>query len=318
MRRTLLIGAAALVGFLVIGGEWYLLARPMPQLEDPMTSPARTRPVQSRQAPSPMPVAAKPAATITPMVGMPSATPSLITVNTATTVTVTVQISPTPIANGVNLLRLGATGTQPTILGVMHDDGLNGDAVANDGIYTLQVPFNEAAAGQIQLQISAAFTGLLKRLTSSLLSVPIDNIFRGSTFHFLYAPDLNLATSNSIRPDVQSSYTLSNSGLQTSVTVTIYSNPSSLQLSNWYAQVLEGNEYSGTFSGLGSAVASIHTVSCNGAPGLLVDGNVFGYQAARLFCATSLSVVEFEATSADGDPPPDSDVLQFASLFFTP
>jgi hypothetical protein len=109
----------------------------------------------------------------TPTFGTPTAAPALITVNTSTIVTVTVVISPAPLPNGVNLLRLGATGTQPTILGVMHDDGKNGDAVAGDGIYTLQVLFNEPATGQIRLQVSAAFKGSLKRTLSSLFQIEV-------------------------------------------------------------------------------------------------------------------------------------------------
>jgi len=181
MRQRLLVGAAVLVGFFVIGGEWYLLARPMPRVESPMPLLVRTRPAQSRPSASPPTAVAKPAATITPTVGTPSTTPSLITVNTPTTVTVTVQVSPAPIANGVNLLRLGATGTQPTILGVMHDDGMNGDAVANDGIYTLQVTFNQGAVGQISVQVSAAFAGYLKRVLSSAAVISIFGVHSDNT-----------------------------------------------------------------------------------------------------------------------------------------
>jgi len=199
MRHNLLIGAAVIVGFFVISGEWYLLARPMPQAEGPMSSSVRTSPAQSQRPSSPTPVVAKPAATITPTVGIPGASPSLITMNTPTMVTVTVQISPTPIANGVNLLRLAATGTQPTILGVMHDDGLNGDAVANNGIYTLLVPFNEGAAGQIQLEVSAAFSGRLTRTLSSQTQLTVLGILSDSVTGFttLYQPGLfNMTTTN--------------------------------------------------------------------------------------------------------------------------
>jgi hypothetical protein len=103
--------------------------------------------------------------------------PAIITVNAPTTVTVCVQINPAPLPGGVNLLRLGASGTQPTILGVLHDDGLNGDSVAGDNIYTLQVNFNEPTAGQIQLQVSAAFKGLLKRALTGPVIVPVWNAF---------------------------------------------------------------------------------------------------------------------------------------------
>ena len=97
-------------------------------------------------------LAAVPAIAATSTLGPVSATPSSITVNTPTTVTVTIPIpAPTLISNGVNLLRLGATG-MPTILGVMHDDGKNGDAVAGDHIYTLQVNFNEPSAGTVSFR----------------------------------------------------------------------------------------------------------------------------------------------------------------------
>lgn len=112
-------------------------------------------------------------AAVSPTVGSPSATPSTIVINTPTTVTVTVAITPAPILNGVNLLRIRSTGAQPTILGVMHDDGKNGDAVAADGVYTLRIPFNEPTAGPMQLQVSAAFQGLLKRVTSNLFTIAV-------------------------------------------------------------------------------------------------------------------------------------------------
>jgi hypothetical protein len=76
----------------------------------------------------------------TPIVGTAIATPAYITINVPTAVTVTAQIAdPTLIPTSVNLLRLGANGTQSTILGVMHDDGLGGDVAANDGIFSLVI-----------------------------------------------------------------------------------------------------------------------------------------------------------------------------------
>ena len=112
-----------------------------------------------------------------PTVGAPSANPNTINAGQATVVTVTATISraandPALVSNGVNLLRL-ASNQSPSILGVMHDDGLNGDGVANDGIYTLQITLNEANGGQIQLQVSAAFTGLLQRVKSPLGTITV-------------------------------------------------------------------------------------------------------------------------------------------------
>jgi hypothetical protein len=122
----------------------------------------------SKHALAPVPTMA------TSAVGLPTVTPAIIAVNTPTTVTITVQITdPTVLPNGVNLLRLGATGTQPKILGVMNNDGMNGDAVANDTVYSLQVSFKEPTTGQIQLQVSAAFRGQLKRILTGVATIQV-------------------------------------------------------------------------------------------------------------------------------------------------
>ncbi len=115
--------------------------------------------------------------TTTPTVGVATATPALITVNTPTTVTVTVQITDSRLLpNGVNLLRLNSNGSS-TILGVMHDDGFNGDATANDKIFSLNVNFNEPTAGQVQLQVSAAFRGFLKRSLSPPAIISVELLY---------------------------------------------------------------------------------------------------------------------------------------------
>jgi RHS repeat-associated protein len=104
----------------------------------------------------------------------PSAAPATIPVNSATQVLVTIQITdPTLVAGGVNLLQVTSAGASPVILGVMHDDGLNGDAKAGDGILTLQVSLKQAAPGSIYLQASAAFKGQLQRVLSPILAVPV-------------------------------------------------------------------------------------------------------------------------------------------------
>jgi hypothetical protein len=125
-----------------------------------------------------------PATTTLPqLIAPPVATPGFITVNIPTTVTVSAQITdPALLPGGVNLLRLATTGTPATILGVMHDDGLNGDAVAGDHVYTLQAHYNESVSGQIQLQISAAFRGLLRRSSSGITAVVVSTSATETSF----------------------------------------------------------------------------------------------------------------------------------------
>jgi hypothetical protein len=86
-------------------------------------------------------------------------------------VTATTQFtgSPALIAGGLNLLRVD--GAAPAILGVMHDDGLNGDAVAGDGIYTYQ--FTATSVSQMQLEASAALRAEIHRVKSPAGPVPI-------------------------------------------------------------------------------------------------------------------------------------------------
>lgn len=84
-------------------------------------------------------------------------------------VTVTAAIdAPTLIASSVNLLQLNADGTTK-VLGSMHDDGLNGDVHPGDQVFSFAVTFNSSAESQIQLQVSAAFKGILKRLKSPVV-----------------------------------------------------------------------------------------------------------------------------------------------------
>jgi hypothetical protein len=181
MKTKVIVGGFAAIA-VIVAEVWLIAAPQAPALHQSTSSQAgQTIPAHP---------SATAASSITPAVGTPNATPSVITVNTPVTVTVTAQINPVPLAGGVNLLRLGATGTQPTVLGVMHDDGKNGDAAANDGVYTLQLPFNEHSTGQIQLQVSVAFSGSLKRVLSSTTTIPVWNSYNNTQLgaSFQYPP----------------------------------------------------------------------------------------------------------------------------------
>ena len=105
-------------------------------------------------------------------IGPPTPVPASFSTGAATPVVVTSQFFPAPgdpaiLPQGVNLLRVNASG-DPTVLGVMHDDGMTGDTVAGDGIYTLVVTFNEQDEGTIQLQVSAPQRGVVQRVRSDV------------------------------------------------------------------------------------------------------------------------------------------------------
>lgn len=164
MKRNIpILGALAIV---VTGACGWLYAQQPPRPQSTTLPPADSSTlaqVTSTNASSPLTVGA---ATSTPAVGTPNAAPSMITVDTSSSVTVTVQITdPTLIPGSVNLLLVGVTGTQPTILGVMQNSG--------NGIYSLQDVFNEPTPGQIQLEVSAAFRGVLRRIVSNIITVQV-------------------------------------------------------------------------------------------------------------------------------------------------
>src|SRR5215471_9874201 len=72
-------------------------------------------------------------------VGASAASPNTVSASVATVVTFTSSITdPTVIASTVNLQQLDSAG-RATVIGVMHDDGLTGDDVANDHIFSFQL-----------------------------------------------------------------------------------------------------------------------------------------------------------------------------------
>jgi hypothetical protein len=101
-----------------------------------------------------------------PSIGTVQLTPTSIASGAATTVRITAAIAdPGVIPATVNLQRLNDAGAPVAVLGTLHDDGVNGDAVAGDQIYTLDAVFTETLP--VRLRVSAGFKGLLKRLFSA-------------------------------------------------------------------------------------------------------------------------------------------------------
>lgn len=110
-----------------------------------------------------------------PSVGTTKATPAYIVVNTATPVLFTSQITdPSVIATGVNLLKTDAAGKTLSTVGVMRDDGKNGDAVAGDKTFSYRVTLNQPTVGQVYYRVSAAFKGVLQRVLSPVMSLVVN------------------------------------------------------------------------------------------------------------------------------------------------
>ena len=254
MKAKLILGGIAAIA--IILGEVWLVAAPQAP-EQRQSTPAQARHVIPDHS------SATAATPPTLTVGTPNATPSLITVNTSTTVTVTVQINPVPLPGGVNLLRLGTTGTQPTILGVMHDDGKNGDAVANDGMYTLQVVLNSSTPTPLQLEVSAAFSGSLKRVMSGVVNVNFTAIKAIGTL----PADWTTYDNTADQSDIFSSQALSsiNSGddeTPPDFVISASPNPSSQSL-----QAFVANYQNGWFA----VYNSVSSTTIDGRPAIIAD-----------------------------------------------
>ncbi|MEO8368069.1 MAG: choice-of-anchor X domain-containing protein [Candidatus Solibacter sp.] len=95
-----------------------------------------------------------------PTIGAVGVTPTTIVAGTPTQLLVTAPIGdPTLIPSSVNLQQRTSANVLTAILGTLHDDGVNGDAAAGDGIFSLRVTLNIATPGTIVFRVSAAFRG---------------------------------------------------------------------------------------------------------------------------------------------------------------
>jgi hypothetical protein len=268
VKQNILIFGFLLATFLAIGGAWlFAQSAPHPMELAPATQQLVQTSTISQVVESNMSSITTPvAATTTLAVGTPVAMPSMITVNTSTPVTVTVQITaPTLIPGSVNLLLVGATGTQPTILGVMQSAG--------NGVYTLQQGFNETTTGQLQLEASAAFRGILKRIISPILQIPVWGYFTDSSdgFTMSYPPvagvPLSVATESNGTIDLDVS---EGSGTDAytgpALTIGVLSGDGTSTLLNWFSQNVDPmNVLAGAYT---------HTTLPNGTEILLLTGGV--------------------------------------------
>src|SRR5262249_49570661 len=104
--------------------------------------------------------------------------PDSVKVGQSTTVTASCAVNrqptdPIAVNNGVSLLRVNDSNQVIAILGTMQDNGLNGDVTANDGVYTLRFTANESQPGEIRVECSAAFQGVIQRYRSGVASVTV-------------------------------------------------------------------------------------------------------------------------------------------------
>jgi hypothetical protein len=109
-----------------------------------------------------------------PSVDNVAASPSVISVDATTEVTVTAQISDeSVIPASINLFQIDASGRTLAFLGILRDDGTNGDSTPGDQTFALRLPFSVSTPGDIRLRISAAFRGVLRRVFSQIVILTV-------------------------------------------------------------------------------------------------------------------------------------------------
>lgn len=107
--------------------------------------------------------------------GSPTLAPDTAIAGQAATVQVTISITdPKFIAGSANVQRLKPDGAPLSVVGTLRDDGTNGDAVAGDKVFTLRFTTTEPAAGAVRYQVSAGFTGELKRTFSTPMTLTVN------------------------------------------------------------------------------------------------------------------------------------------------
>jgi hypothetical protein len=104
------------------------------------------------------------------------ASPAMISAGKSTGVTVQAAITGrTPLGGSVTLLRVDSQGGNGSVIQTMRDDGQNGDAISGDGIYTARLSFSPATSDPIYLTVSAAVTGVLKRVRSNVIQIGVSS-----------------------------------------------------------------------------------------------------------------------------------------------
>lgn len=110
-------------------------------------------------------------------VALPLLSPAAVHIGTPTQVLVSAKITQANVLpGGVNVLRV-AGGGQATVAGTLNDNGSGGDALAGDGVYAGRIVVSESIEGGVNLRLSVAVRGSLRRLqspSSTLAVVPVN------------------------------------------------------------------------------------------------------------------------------------------------
>ena len=107
----------------------------------------------------------------TPVIGATTPSVNAFAIGSAKQIDVTSVISdPSVISGSVVLQKINSDGTFADV-GLLHDDGLNGDVSFGDRVYTLRFTVSSQVPTELRYRVSAAFKGTLKRIVSEPFSI---------------------------------------------------------------------------------------------------------------------------------------------------
>lgn len=245
MKST--IYAVVLVALLLSTAALWLEAHPSPQagpnqssgITPTSESNSQARPNKPMDKPAvPADLRRSPTASgVQPVLGIPTATPAYLTSDTNTIVTFSASITdPSLISGSVTLLRLSDTDGSTSVMATMTPTG-NSTFVA---AAALNVPAGKAVA----VEVSAAFTGMLKRSISPPLTVmsvsPTSSSFSTpglpASIHY---PDNFVTITSSTSANFSSSPSLASGGMDAgggcSIDESLDPNTQHLSLADWIA-----------------------------------------------------------------------------------
>jgi hypothetical protein len=103
------------------------------------------------------------------------AEPDTVVINQPTPVTITAQIQSDAnlIPSSVSLIQYDEADKPIANLGRLYDDGIHGDSVSGDNIFTTQIVLNEPIPKTLYLRVSVAYKGSLRRLLSDTFVIRV-------------------------------------------------------------------------------------------------------------------------------------------------
>jgi len=110
-----------------------------------------------------------------PIVYRPIAMPPAVTAAVSTQVVFSARIGSvaTVIPTGVQLLQVDAVGNVLNSAASLNDQGLAGDDLPGDGVFSTTITINETQPTVLYWQISAAFRGRLRRSLSQVIALEV-------------------------------------------------------------------------------------------------------------------------------------------------